>query len=154
MASINCVFIICPKPKNCFCECVSVCVSPVCDCYPLWHQDDTVLSFLIPPKCSLLYFIPPFLTCISFLSSSSLSFFYRTGLWEETEVGWDPSGFDQVKMIIISCSCLLRMLSLPCEIYEKYLQTNTYNLAIMINKTERAPEQWMNTRLWVFRFAQ
>lgn len=43
----------------------------------------------------------------SFLfSSSSLSLAYRTRLWKETEVGWDPSGFDQVE--IISYGLLLK----------------------------------------------
>lgn len=43
----------------------------------------------------------PLSTRISYFSSnSSLSLFYRARLWKEAEVGRDPSGFDQVKIII------------------------------------------------------
>lgn len=35
------------------------------------------------------------------LSSFNLSFLHRTRLWEETEAGCHPSGFDQVLMILL-----------------------------------------------------
>lgn len=101
----------------------------------------------------------PLSTHISYFSSnSSLFLFYRTRLWKEAEVGRDPSGFDQVKIIIryslpfmdaycfsrgnpgghidLSCFVLkLILLSLlgVCHIQSKHLlETASNSLLIMV----------------------
>lgn len=73
----------------------SLCVSFLFSVYPfsLCHASSPSLLLLV-----FLFSLPPRL----------FSLFYRTRLREETEVGWDPSGFDQVRIIITSQRLLVK----------------------------------------------